>query len=198
MSDSIPGKVAIVGVAESDRIGNVPDRSALQLHAEGGLNALDEAGLKLSDVDAIFNAGVPTTEVAEYLGVVPRYTDGTSVGGPLELPPGWKPGDKPLPLVVAIHGGPTTSSPNDLRYDPHNGRLYFAAAGYAVLCPNYRGSTGYGDQFTTDLIGNDGPSGERTVDVQINRLRRKIEADPANPIYLQTVRGLGYRLTITA
>ena len=50
----------------------------------------------------------------------------------------------------------------------------------------------------TELIGNDGPSGERTVDVQINRLRRKIEADPANPIYLQTVRGLGYRLTITA
>ncbi|HET7716609.1 MAG TPA: response regulator transcription factor [Bauldia sp.] len=50
----------------------------------------------------------------------------------------------------------------------------------------------------TELIGSDGPSGERTVDVQINRLRRKIEADPANPIYLQTVRGLGYRLTITA
>ncbi len=47
-----------------------------------------------------------------------------------------------------------------------------------------------------DLIGNDGPSGERTVDVQINRLRRKIEADPANPLYLQTVRGVGYRLTI--
>jgi two-component system phosphate regulon response regulator OmpR len=50
----------------------------------------------------------------------------------------------------------------------------------------------------TELIGNDGPSGERTVDVQINRLRRKIESDPANPIYLQTVRGLGYRLTITS
>ncbi len=50
----------------------------------------------------------------------------------------------------------------------------------------------------TDLIGNDGPSGERTVDVQINRLRRKIEVDPANPLYLQTVRGLGYRLTITS
>ena len=50
----------------------------------------------------------------------------------------------------------------------------------------------------TELIGNDGPSGERTVDVQINRLRRKIEVDPANPLYLQTVRGLGYRLTITS
>ncbi|MEP0321734.1 winged helix-turn-helix domain-containing protein, partial [Bauldia litoralis] len=38
--------------------------------------------------------------------------------------------------------------------------------------------------------------GERTVDVQITRLRRKIETDPANPLYLQTVRGIGYRLTI--
>lgn len=35
---------------------------------------------------------------------------------------------------------------------------------------------------------------ERTVDVQITRLRRKIENDPGNPIHLQTVRGVGYRL----
>jgi two-component system phosphate regulon response regulator OmpR len=48
-----------------------------------------------------------------------------------------------------------------------------------------------------DLISGDSPAGERTVDVQINRLRRKIEADPANPVYLQTVRGIGYRLTTT-
>jgi two-component system phosphate regulon response regulator OmpR len=47
-----------------------------------------------------------------------------------------------------------------------------------------------------DLIAGDNAAGERTVDVQINRLRRKIEVDPANPIYLQTVRGIGYRLTI--
>jgi two-component system phosphate regulon response regulator OmpR len=46
----------------------------------------------------------------------------------------------------------------------------------------------------TALVANDGPAGERTVDVQINRLRRKIEADPTNPLYLQTVRGIGYRL----
>ncbi len=44
------------------------------------------------------------------------------------------------------------------------------------------------------LLGDDGPAGERTIDVQINRLRRKIEDDPTNPIYLQTVRGVGYRL----
>ncbi|AMN52302.1 MULTISPECIES: response regulator [Stappiaceae] len=44
------------------------------------------------------------------------------------------------------------------------------------------------------IVGDDSGLGERTVDVQINRLRRKIETDPGNPIYLQTVRGIGYRL----
>jgi two-component system, OmpR family, phosphate regulon response regulator OmpR len=34
----------------------------------------------------------------------------------------------------------------------------------------------------------------RTVDVQINRLRQKIEENPSNPVYLQTVRGTGYTL----
>lgn len=49
-----------------------------------------------------------------------------------------------------------------------------------------------------ELVGNDIEVGERTIDVQINRLRRKIEDDPANPIWLQTVRGIGYRLSVEA
>ncbi len=36
----------------------------------------------------------------------------------------------------------------------------------------------------------------RTVDVQINRLRQKIEEDPSNPVFLQTVRGAGYTLHV--
>ena len=44
------------------------------------------------------------------------------------------------------------------------------------------------------LAGNGDSVGERTVDVQVNRLRRKVENDPANPLFVQTVRGLGYRL----
>ncbi len=47
-----------------------------------------------------------------------------------------------------------------------------------------------------DLLGGDASTGERTVDVQINRLRRKIENDPGQPIWLQTVRGLGYKLCV--
>lgn len=45
-----------------------------------------------------------------------------------------------------------------------------------------------------DLAPAGSEEGARSVDVQINRLRQKIEADPSNPVYLQTVRGAGYVL----
>jgi len=44
------------------------------------------------------------------------------------------------------------------------------------------------------LAGNGDQVSERAVDVQVNRLRRKIEKNPANPLFVQTVRGIGYRL----
>lgn len=46
-------------------------------------------------------------------------------------------------------------------------------------------------------LAGGGATSERAVDVQVNRLRRKLERDPANPIYLQTVRGIGYRLVVS-
>ena len=45
-----------------------------------------------------------------------------------------------------------------------------------------------------ELSSDDSTGSERAIDVQINRLRRKIEVDPSNPVYLQTVRGKGYIL----
>jgi two-component system phosphate regulon response regulator OmpR len=45
-----------------------------------------------------------------------------------------------------------------------------------------------------DLLGDDPNKTDRAIDVQMTRLRRKIEDDPANPVHLQTVRGVGYRL----
>lgn len=45
-----------------------------------------------------------------------------------------------------------------------------------------------------ELSNDDSTGSERAIDVQINRLRRKIETDPSNPVYLQTVRGKGYIL----
>jgi acetyl-CoA acetyltransferase len=73
--------VAIVGVAESDEIGIVPNKSALQHHAEAAHNALDDAGLSVRDVDGLFTAGYSTLATGEYLGIRPRYTDSTSIGG---------------------------------------------------------------------------------------------------------------------
>ncbi|RIA56198.1 response regulator [Dichotomicrobium thermohalophilum] len=47
-----------------------------------------------------------------------------------------------------------------------------------------------------ELLGDDAHGTDRAIDVQINRLRRKIEVDPANPVHLQTVRGRGYVLYV--
>ncbi len=73
--------VAIAGVAESDEIGLTPNKSALMLHAEAAHNALADAGLKAGEVDGLFTAGFSTLATAEYMGIQPRYTDSTSVGG---------------------------------------------------------------------------------------------------------------------
>jgi two-component system, OmpR family, phosphate regulon response regulator OmpR len=47
------------------------------------------------------------------------------------------------------------------------------------------------------LAGTGAAANERAVDVQVNRLRRKIERDPAHPLIVQTVRGIGYRLVVS-
>ena len=74
-------KAAIVGVDESDEIGIIENKSRLQHAAEASFNALDDAGLTLKDVDAMFIAGPSPYIMAEYLGFTPKYTDGTQVGG---------------------------------------------------------------------------------------------------------------------
>ena len=81
MSTNPARDAAIVGVAESDEIGLVPHKSALALHAEAASNALADAGLTLPDVDALLTAGYANYDLADYLGIAPRYTDTTTVGG---------------------------------------------------------------------------------------------------------------------
>jgi dipeptidyl aminopeptidase/acylaminoacyl peptidase len=98
------------------------------------------------------------------LGVVKKVewkgTNGDTVEGILELPPGYKEGQK-IPLVVDIHGGPTTAYYHERMFAWFSGRTVLPAKGYAVLQPNYRGSTGYGDKFLIDLVGK-----ENDYDVQ--------------------------------
>jgi dipeptidyl aminopeptidase/acylaminoacyl peptidase len=80
--------------------------------------------------------------------------DGDPVYGILELPPGYQPGDGPLPLIVELHGGPKSATLYRLRLWIY-GRALMPANGYALLSPNYHGSTGYGDAFLEKLIGHE-------------------------------------------
>ncbi|MEJ2088379.1 MAG: thiolase [Gammaproteobacteria bacterium] len=76
-----PGSVAIVGAAETTDLGRIPNLSQLQLHADAAINTLNDAGLKPADIDGVATAGESPTGVAHYLGIVPKWVDGTQVGG---------------------------------------------------------------------------------------------------------------------
>jgi acetyl-CoA acetyltransferase len=83
--DPLRGAVAVAGVAES-RLGEVgPGVTPLELIAEASADALDDAGLRKDDVDGLFTAsayyGLPAVNVGEELGVRPRYSDATNLGG---------------------------------------------------------------------------------------------------------------------
>jgi acetyl-CoA acetyltransferase len=84
MKGRAPGTpiAAIAGVAESSL--GVTGKSILELQAEATLAALDDAGLALHDVDGLFTNGAgqfSASQVAEYLGIHPRWTDSTMAGG---------------------------------------------------------------------------------------------------------------------
>lgn len=76
--------VAIVGVAESD-LGKTPNHTVMSLQAQAARAALDDAGLSFKDVDGLLTAGgwgwAPSLQLAEYLGIQPKYTDSTNIGG---------------------------------------------------------------------------------------------------------------------
>src|SRR6202789_1356310 len=76
-----PGSVAIVGAAETTKLGKIPEMSQIQLHADAALNAMADAGLKPSDIDGIASAVETPQQLAHYLGITPTWADGTSVGG---------------------------------------------------------------------------------------------------------------------
>jgi acetyl-CoA acetyltransferase len=84
MAHALRGRTAIVGIGSAGT-GEAPGHTAMELLAEAALAAIEDAGLTLPDIDAIFAAtsthAFPTLSVAEYLGIKPRFFDGTNVGG---------------------------------------------------------------------------------------------------------------------
>jgi dipeptidyl aminopeptidase/acylaminoacyl peptidase len=90
---------------------------------------------------------LPRQERLEWKGA-----DGATVEGILYYPVDYQAGQR-YPLCVQTHGGPQSAD----QFGFPGGSSYIAvltARGYAVLRPNYRGSTGYGDAFLRDMIGH--------------------------------------------
>ena len=114
---------------------------------------------------------LPREEKVEWKGA-----DGVTVEGLLYYPLDYQEG-KHYPLAVQTHGGPQASDKfgfgGSQNYVP-----VLAAKGYAVLQPNYRGSTGYGDAFLRDMVGHYFKNAHLDVLAGVDYLIQKGIADP--------------------
>ncbi len=101
--------------------------------------------------------------------------DGTPVPGWILLPAGYQEGQK-VPTILEIHGGPYTS------YGPYFSTDYqlFASAGYAVLFPNVRGSTGYGEAFADGIEKSYPMPNEKDLMASVDAAVAAGLADPDN------------------
>jgi dipeptidyl aminopeptidase/acylaminoacyl peptidase len=80
-----------------------------------------------------------------------KADDGTTVEGMLIYPPG-KFEAKRLPMFTLIHGGPADADGNHFEADWYQWGILAATKGWLVFEPNYRGSSGYGDKFLTEIV----------------------------------------------
>jgi len=132
--------------------------------------------------------GAPVQVTHEFDGIAQRFrlprqekqtwkgADGVAVEGLVFYPLDYAPGQR-HPLVVQTHGGPASSD----QYGFGSWSSYvqvLTAMGYAVLKPNYRGSTGYGDAFLRDMVGSYFKNAHLDVMAGVDHLIRNGLADP--------------------
>ncbi len=108
------------------------------------LDGTNERQLSHLNAELMEDWSVPTVEHLSFPG-----SDGVQVEGWILKP---ITGEAPYPTILYIHGGPHASYGHLFSFDFQ----MLAGAGYGVLLINYRGSTGYGDKFSTEIIGDYG------------------------------------------
>jgi len=150
-----------------------PDRSKLVVEgrdpgqpANYYLLDLNTGGLGLLDVETLLPEGqtVGTRELFEYTA-----SDGLPIPAYFTRPSGFSAGDAPPPMIVMPHGGPRAR--DTAEYDWW--AAFYAARGYLVFQPNFRGSTGYSYSF--EQAGHGG-FGTRMIDDIIEGAHRMQEA----------------------
>jgi dipeptidyl aminopeptidase/acylaminoacyl peptidase len=105
-----------------------------------------------------------------------KGADGVTVEGILTYPADYQAGQK-YPLVVMTHGGPQAADKFSIGSAAYEIQV-LAGKGYAVLQPNYRGSTGYGDAFLRDMIGHYFQNAHLDVMSGVDEVIKRGIADP--------------------
>ncbi|HSG09832.1 MAG TPA: S9 family peptidase [Longimicrobiales bacterium] len=118
----------------------------------GDVHVLGEGG-RATQVTHVFDDlgtrfRLPREEAIQWQG-----EDGVTVEGLLYYPLDYREGQR-FPLVVQTHGGPSSSDQFGGLFSSSNYVPVLTSLGYFVLKPNYRGSTGYGDDFMRDMVGS--------------------------------------------
>lgn len=110
-----------------------------------------------------------------------RWTadDGVPVEGMLIYPPG-KTGEKNLRMLTLIHGGPGDADGNHFEAGWYQWGSLAATEGWLVFEPNYRGSIGYGDQFTLGIVPNIVSKPGKDILEGVDALVKDGIADPDN------------------
>jgi dipeptidyl aminopeptidase/acylaminoacyl peptidase len=142
----------------------------------GDVWVMDVGGGQPRKVTAVFDSlardyKLPKAERIEWKGA-----DGVTVEGILYYPLDYQAGTR-YPLCVQTHGGPQSAD----KFGFPGGSSYIAvlaAKGYAVLRPNYRGSTGYGDAFLRDMIGHYFQNAHLDVMAGVDHVIKMGVADP--------------------
>jgi len=168
-----PGDVVVEGFNFVGRKGDlIATQSTLTYYLDLVLYDTKGKSERLTNVNPHYDTWkLPQISIVQWKGA-----EGDMVEGILELPPDYE-GGEPLPLVLNLHGGPTASEKYCFLFWIY-GRAAFAAKGYAMFSPNYRGSTGYGDKFLTDLIGHENDYDVQDIMTGVDYLIEKGIADP--------------------
>jgi dipeptidyl aminopeptidase/acylaminoacyl peptidase len=106
-----------------------------------------------------------------------KSSDGWDIEGVLVKPVGYEPGKK-YPLLVDVHGGPTGAHTNGFKIGVHNGGQLWAGRGWAVLYPNPRGSSNYGEKFMRGNIPDWGGGDYRDIMAGTDEVIKRGIADP--------------------
>jgi len=114
-----------------------------------------------------YNDFLARTRIGRTEGVIWK-NDGFEHDGVLTYPPDFVSG-RQYPLLVNIHGGPHTSS--QLGFNGEN--QFYAAQGWLVFEPNYRGSSGQGNRYQTSVIGDATPGPGRDIIAGVASLKAR-------------------------